>query len=52
MSMTYRELLLDDVLSQIVKDVESGDMTAIHEMLLHLPDNVLYSFLSEVPSDE
>lgn len=52
MSMSARELLLDAVLNQIVKDVEAGDLTAIHELLLSLPDNTLEAYLPEVTVDE
>ena len=45
--MTERELLLDAVLEQIKKDVEDGDMTAIHEMLFNLPTKVLEGYLPE-----
>lgn len=50
MSMSDRELLLDAVLNQIVKDVNDGDLTAIHEMLSYLPDSTLLGFLPEEQS--
>lgn len=48
MSMSDRELLLDAVLNQIVRDVESGDLTAIHELLMNISNEELEGFLSEV----
>ena len=47
MSMSQRELLLDAVLTQIKEDVENGDMTAIYELIMELPDNVLEGYLPE-----
>ncbi len=52
MSMSARELLLDAVLNQIVKDVEAGDLTAIHELLFDLPNEALEAYLPEVTVDE
>ncbi len=45
--MSERELLLDWVITQIKKDVDSGDFTAIYEMLLELPDETLMAYLPE-----
>ncbi len=45
--ITEREVLLDQVLDQIKKDVEAGDFTAIYELLLELPDETLVSYLPE-----
>jgi hypothetical protein len=42
-----REMLIDQVLDQIKKDVDAGDFTAIHEMLLELPDETLLAYLPE-----
>jgi phage gp29-like protein len=39
--------LLDRVLGQIVKDVESGDMTAIAELIADIPDDKAIHFLPE-----
>jgi len=47
MSMSARELLIDAVINQIKIDVDAGDFTAIHEMLLELSDNVLEAYLPE-----
>ncbi len=47
MSMSQRELLLDEVLLQIKQDVDNGDMTAIHEMLMELPTEILLAYLPE-----
>ena len=47
MAKTIREQLLDDVLEQIARDVDSGDMTLIKEMIAHLPDSVLEAYLPE-----
>jgi hypothetical protein len=45
--------LIDAVLAQIKCDVDSGDMTAIEELVKHLPENLLQGYLSEFndPSD-
>ena len=40
-------VLLDKVLKQIKKDVETGDMTAIEELLDEVSEKNLLSFLSE-----
>jgi len=39
--------LFDAVLRQIVKDVKSGDLTAIEELIKFLPQDRLVNFLSE-----
>jgi len=39
--------LLDRVLEQIVKDVESGDLTAIAELIADIPDDKAIHFLPE-----
>ena len=40
-------VLLDKVLKQIKKDVETGDMTAIEELLGEISEKNLRFFLSE-----
>ncbi len=47
MAKTIREQLIDDVLEQIERDVDNGDMTAIQELIAHLPDSVLEAYLPE-----
>lgn len=37
--------LMDKVLAQIVKDVESGDLTAVDELLTNVPEEKLVGFL-------
>jgi len=39
--------LIDRVLIQIQEDIENGDVTAIEEMLYHVPIVYLEAFLSE-----
>lgn len=43
--------LIDDVIEQIQRDVEQGDMTAIEEFLMialnYVPEKYLISYLSE-----
>jgi len=39
--------LLDRVLEQIAKDVESGDMTAIEELIADIPNDKAMHFLPE-----
>jgi hypothetical protein len=39
--------LIDDVIEQIKKDILSGDVTAIDELLRYLPAQKLEAFLSE-----
>ena len=41
--------LIDLVIEQIIQDVKNADFTAIEELLSHVPENNLKSFLSEVP---
>jgi len=45
--ITEREVLMDWVITQIKKDVDAGDFTAIYEMLLELPDETLMAYLPE-----
>lgn len=52
MTITPREELLNRVLFQILEDVNSRDMTAIEEMISHLPDSVLESYLPEGFADK
>jgi phage gp29-like protein len=42
-----KEKLLDQVLEQIAKDVEAGDMTAIAELIADIPDDKAMHFLPE-----
>ena len=42
-----RENLIDEVLDEIVRDVENGDLTAIEEMLRSVPTKVLEGYLPE-----
>ena len=44
-----KEELVDAVIEQIQQDVRNQDFTAIEELLSHVPENNLKSFLSEVP---
>lgn len=44
--------VLDAVLDQIQLDVANGDMTAIEEMLQHLPLEILQGYLPEVITDQ
>ena len=48
-----KQHLIDAVLSQIKCDVDSGDMTAIEELVKNLPDHLLQGYVSEFddPSD-
>ena len=39
--------LIDKVIEQIILDVEAGDISAVTELLEHLPLNLLKGFLSE-----
>jgi hypothetical protein len=45
--ITEKERLIDAVIKQAVKDVESQDLTAIAELLEHVPNEHLQGFLSE-----
>lgn len=45
--ITEREVLMDQVLEQIRKDVEAGDFSAIHEMLMELKTETLLAYLPE-----
>ena len=42
-----RQMLIDSVIRQIVRDVNAHDFTAIDEMLKQVPDQYLRGFLSE-----
>ena len=42
------EALLDQVIEQIQKDIASGDLTAIEELLKVVPEENLRGFLSQV----
>jgi hypothetical protein len=41
------EQIIDNVIEQIKKDIESGDVTAIDELLRYVPTQKLEAFLSE-----
>ena len=41
------EKLIEKVLEQIAKDVDAGDMTAIHELIADIPDDKAKQFLPE-----
>jgi hypothetical protein len=45
--ITEREVLIDWVVEQIKKDVDSGDFTAIYELMMELPDETLMAYLPE-----
>lgn len=47
MNISQRERLLDAVISQIKEDIENGDLTAIYELILELPDKTLQAYLPE-----
>ena len=46
--MDSRDRLIDAVLEQIKVDVAAGDLTAIEEMIRHLPADILLNFLPEL----
>lgn len=46
--MNPRQPVIDAVLDQIRMDVENGDMTAIEELIRHLPLYALQGYLPEV----
>lgn len=41
------EKLIDAVIEQMLIDIQQGDMTAIAELLTHVPDQFLQGFLSD-----
>ena len=45
--ITEREVLIDQVVEQIIKDIESGDYSAIYEMLMELKTETLLAYLPE-----
>jgi len=47
MEFTLTQYLINRVLEQILKDVESGDLTAIEELLKCLPKSTLIAYLPE-----
>lgn len=46
-----KQALIDSVLDQIQQDIANGDLTAIEEMLQHLPVKILQGFLPENIAD-
>lgn len=54
MDLTKREKLVNRVLKQIERDLESQDVTALEVLLESIPDEKLESYVSEseVSSDE
>ena len=45
--ITEREVLMDQVIDQIKKDVDAGDFTAIYELVMELPTENLLAYLPE-----
>jgi hypothetical protein len=45
--ITEREVLLDQVVDQITKDVDAGDFTAIYELIMELNTEILLAYLPE-----
>ena len=45
--ITEREVLLDQVIDQIKKDVDAGDFTAIYELMMELKTETLLAYLPE-----
>ena len=45
--MIDREVLIDKVLSQLLTDLEGGDLTAIVELLVDVSDDALIAYLPE-----
>ena len=45
-----KETLVDIVLSQIEQDFAEGDVTAIAELLMCVPEENLRAYLSEAPN--
>jgi hypothetical protein len=44
--MKMNEGLINAAIEQILIDVQRGDLTAIEEMLTHVPEEILVGFLS------
>ena len=47
MAQSYREALLEQVITQIESDINVGDYTAIDELLGGVPANKLMAYLPE-----
>tara|TARA_R110000868_G_C10380519_1_gene719336 strand:+ start:341 stop:502 length:162 start_codon:yes stop_codon:yes gene_type:complete len=45
--MSDLKIVIDMVIEQIKKDIEAGDMTAIEELLLSVPQEKLVAYLPE-----
>ena len=45
--METKQQILDTVIEQIKKDIEEGDITALHELLKHIEHEELMAFLPE-----
>jgi hypothetical protein len=47
-----REELINEVLNQILQDVKDFDLTAIEELIKHIPDEALMAYLPEATEGE
>lgn len=47
MNHEEKQKLIDDVIDEIKNDIASGDLTALDEMLMMIPVNILKSYLPE-----
>lgn len=47
-----REELINEVLNQILQDVKDFDLTAIEELIKHIPDEALMGYLPEATEGE
>ena len=50
--MVEMQELVDKVIGQIQLDIDSGDVTALEELLKRVPAKVLKSYLPEIIEDE
>jgi hypothetical protein len=46
-AISEKEMLAEESLKEIKRDVDSGDLTAVYELLLHTPKKYLRGFLRE-----
>jgi len=47
----HMDKLIDQVINQVLRDVEYGDLTAIEELLRYVPRNNLEGYLDEGDDD-
>lgn len=52
MKRELKQIVIEEVLSSIVRDVQNGDLTVLEELLKQVPNKVLVASLSEEKQEE